>query len=65
MSRYAKREMEVTPHSRRPQAGGYRRGDTRFQLKSVCHEAKLPLSSAPYAESDRPQQNPEVSLEAV
>jgi hypothetical protein len=23
--------------------------------KSVCHKAKLPLSSAPYAESDRAQ----------
>ena len=33
--------------------------------KSVCHEAKLPLSSAPYAESDRSQQNPKVSLETV
>jgi hypothetical protein len=33
--------------------------------KSVCHEAKLPLSSAPYAESDRAQQNPKVSLETV
>jgi hypothetical protein len=36
-----------------------------LRRKSVCHEAKLPLSFAPYAESDRAQQNPEISLEAV
>jgi hypothetical protein len=35
------------------------------ELKSVCHEAKLPLSSAPYAEGDRAQQNSKVSLETV
>jgi hypothetical protein len=36
-----------------------------LRRKSVCHEAKLPLSSAPYAESDLAQQNSKVSLETV
>src|ERR1043166_4826179 len=33
--------------------------------KTGCHEAKVPLSSAPYAESDRAQQNQKISLETV
>jgi hypothetical protein len=33
--------------------------------KSGCHEGKLPLSSAPYAESDRTQQNSKSRLETV
>jgi hypothetical protein len=33
--------------------------------ESGCHEAKLRLSSAPYAETDFAQQNSKISLEAV
>jgi hypothetical protein len=35
------------------------------ERKSVCHGAKPPLSSAPYAEGDRAQQDSKVSLETV
>jgi hypothetical protein len=35
------------------------------ERKSVCQGAKPPLSSAPYAEGDRAQQNSKVSLETV
>jgi hypothetical protein len=34
-------------------------------VESGCHEAKLRLSSAPYAETDFAQQNSKISLEAV
>jgi hypothetical protein len=33
-------------------------------VESGCHEAKLRLSSAPYAETDFAQQNSKISLEA-
>jgi hypothetical protein len=33
--------------------------------KTGCHEAKVALSSAPYAESDRAQQNSKIGLETV
>jgi hypothetical protein len=33
--------------------------------KTGCHEAKVPLSSAPYAESDRAQQNSKSRLKKV